>query len=264
MPRPKTIHGIDPYAPGGIEELLNFHRGHWGNMQMNANAGGESGGESGANEGSDEGSSTASSTASSTGEGEHGQQAQQATGKTDDKSGDWDGKVESLPPAVQKMIADLRKADGDERVAKKQLDAIAKALNPDAKGDDKPTAEQLTKQLADRDATAKQAQTELAIYKLAGKTGADADALLDSRAFLAKIAELDHTDTAKVTKAITDAITENPKLKIARAATTSRADTSGGSGEGALTKAQFDAMSIADRNKLYNTNLPLYRQLTGN
>lgn len=238
MPRPKTIHGIDPYAPGGIEELLNFHRGHWGNMQMNANAGGESDGESGANEGSGEGSSTASST----GEGEQGQQGQQATGKTDDKSGDWDGKVESLPAAAQKMIADLRKADGDERVAKKQLDAITKALNPNAKGDDKPTAEQLTKQLTERDTAAKQAQTELAVYKLAGKAGADADALLDSRAFLAKIAELDHTDTAKVTKAITDAITDNPKLKSVRVAGSSAADGAGGSGEQRTKKS----MSLAE------------------
>ncbi|MBM7767352.1 hypothetical protein [Glutamicibacter nicotianae] len=144
---------------------------------------------------------------------------------------EWDGKVESLPPAAQKMIADLRKADGDERVAAKTLAAIQKALNPDAKGDEKPTAEQLTKQLAERDTAAKQAQTELAVYRLAGKHGADADALLDSRAFLVKIAELDHTKTADVEKAIKEAVESNPKLKSVRVAGSSTADGAGGSGE---------------------------------
>lgn len=231
MPRhnPRTIHGIDPYAPGGVEALIEFNRTIFGDAQMNANAGGEGAGESG-------GESNGEQDGQQAGE-QSGTQDQQAAGKTDDKSGDWDGKVESLPAAAQKMIADLRKADGDERVAKKQLEAITKALNPNAKGDDKPTAEQLTKQLTERDTAAKQAQTELAVYKLAGKAGADADALLDSRAFLAKIAEIDHTDTVKVTKAITDAITDNPKLKSVRVAGSSTADGAGGSGEKAKKNA---------------------------
>jgi len=176
MPR-RTIHGIDPYAPGGVEALIEFNRGLWGDMQMNANDGGESGGESGGNEGSGEGQSTESSTEGS--------------------------------------------AEGQ----------LAKALNPDAKGNEKPTADQLTKQLAERDTAAKQAQTELTVYKLAGKHGADADALLDSRAFLAKIAELDHTKTADVEKAIKEAVESNPKLKSVRVAGSSTADGAGGSGE---------------------------------
>lgn len=36
----KTIHGIDPYAPGGIQALLEFHRGFWGDARM-AEEGGE-------------------------------------------------------------------------------------------------------------------------------------------------------------------------------------------------------------------------------
>ena len=131
---------------------------------------------------------------------------------------EWDGKVESLPPAAQKLIRDLRKEDGDERVAKKTLDAIQKALNPDAKADEKPDAAQLTKALADREADAKQAKTELAVYKLAGKNGADPDALLDSRGFLAKLADLDPTDAKAITKAITEAVTDNPKLKAVQVA----------------------------------------------
>lgn len=223
MPR-RTIHGIDPYSPGGVEALIEFNRGLWGDMQMNANAGGEAGaGESGEAGGEQAGEQS----------GEQGTGAEQkpAEKQGEQKPAEWDGKIESLPPAAQKMIADLRKADGDERVAAKTLAAIQKALNPDAKGDEKPTAEQLTKQLAERDTAAKQAQTELAVYRLAGKHGADADALLDSRAFLAKIAEIDHTKTADVEKAIKEAVESNPKLKSVRVAGSSTADGAGGSGE---------------------------------
>lgn len=223
MPRPKTIHGIDPYAPGGVEALIEFNRSLWGDMQMNANTGGDAG-ESGGETGGDQ-------TGEQSGEQTTGTEQKPAEKQGEQKAAEWDGKVESLPPAAQKMIADLRKTDGDERVAAKTLAAIQKALNPDAKGDEKPTAEQLTKQLAERDTAAKQAQTELAVYRLAGKHGADADALLDSRAFLAKIAEIDHTKTADVEKAIKEAVESNPKLKSVRVAGSSTADGAGGSGE---------------------------------
>lgn len=234
---PRTIHGIDPYAPGGVEALIEFNRAIFGDAQMNANAGGEGGDPSGTPAGTPSGEPAGTPAGNEPPAGNN-----PPAGLPGPKGDDWDGKVESLPAAAQKMIADLRKADGDERVAKKQLEAITKALNPNAKGDDKPTAEQLTKQLTERDTAAKQAQTELAVYKLAGKAGADADALLDSRAFLAKIAELDHTDTKAVTKAISDAITDNPKLKSVRVAGSSAADGAGGSGEQRTKKS----MSLAE------------------
>ena len=41
-------HGIDITAPGGIDQLLEFHRARFGDAQMNANSGGdESGGDGG-------------------------------------------------------------------------------------------------------------------------------------------------------------------------------------------------------------------------
>lgn len=156
-----------------------------------------------------------------------------ATESAEAKATEWDGKVESLPEGAQKIIRELRGKDGDERVAAKTLAAIQKALNPDAKGDEKPTAEALTKALSERDADAKQAKTELAVFKAATKQGADADALLDSRAFQAKIAELDPTDVKAINKAITEAVTENPKLKTVLAAGASGANFTGGSGESA-------------------------------
>ncbi|WP_457948299.1 hypothetical protein ACTAQI_20305 [Pseudarthrobacter sp. alpha12b] len=150
---------------------------------------------------------------------------------TEAKAADWDGKVESLPAGVQKIITDLRKEAGDERVASKTLAAIQSALNPDAKAGEKPDAAALTQALTEREADAKQAKTELAVFRLAGKQGADADALLDSRNFLAKIADLDPSDTKAITKAITDAVTDNPKLKATQAAAASGGDFTGGSGE---------------------------------
>lgn len=33
---PKTIHGIDPYAPGGLDELFAFHRATFGDAVMEA------------------------------------------------------------------------------------------------------------------------------------------------------------------------------------------------------------------------------------
>jgi len=229
MPR-KTIHGIDPYAPGGIEALLAHHRLTFGDAVMEAGAG-EGG------DGTQGGEQQAAGT-----DGQQGEQkpaeAQQA------KAAEWDGKVESLPAAAQKVIADLRKEAGDERVAAKTLAAIQAALNPDAKAGEKPTAEALTKALTERDADAKQAKTELAVFRLAAKQGADADALLDSRAFLAKIAELDPTDAKAITKAITEAVTDNPKLKTVQAAGASGANFTGGSGEGA-TKPTTIAGSVA-------------------
>lgn len=216
----KTIHGIDLTAPGGLEALFAFRRAQFGDATMMADGGdGGEGGDAGAGDG-----------------GEGGNAASDGEGKGGEKGGDtgaqeWDGKVESLPADAQRIIADLRKEAGDERVAAKTLAAIQKALNPDAKGGEKPDAAALTKALTEREADAKQAKTELAVYRLAGKNGADPDALLDSRGFLAKLADLDPSDTTKITKAIKDAVTENPKLKAVLAAGASGADLTGGSGE---------------------------------
>ena len=158
MPR-KTIHGIDPYAPGGIEALMAHHRLTFGDAVMEADP-------APAGDPTPAGDPAGDPAPAGT-------PAPQGDPKpADAKPAEWDGKVESLPEAAQKMIRELRGKDGDERVAAKTLAAIQKALNPDAKGDEKPTAEALTKALSERDTAAKQAQTELAVYKAAAKAGA--------------------------------------------------------------------------------------------
>jgi hypothetical protein len=219
----RTIHGIDLTAPGGLEALFAYRRAQFGDAMMMADGGDTAdAGTDGAGDAEQQpqGTETAATETKPA-------EAEQATAPA------WDGKVESLPDAAQKMIRDLRGKDADERVAAKTLAAIQKALNPDAKGDEKPTAEALTKALTERDTAAKQAQTELAVYRAANKQGADADALLDSRAFLAKIADLDPSDAKALTKAITEAVNENPKLKTVQVAGASGANFTGGSGESA-------------------------------
>lgn len=74
---------------------------------------------------------------------------------------------------------------------------------------------------------------ELAVYKGAGKAGIDPDAITDSRAFMASIAELDPTDAGfakAVTAAMKKAAEDNPKLKVATAPKRTTSDFNGGAG----------------------------------
>lgn len=183
---------------------------------------------------------------------------------------EWDGKIESLPADAQKMIRDLRKEDGDERVAKKTLDAIQQALNPDAGEGEKPTPEALAAQVTEHQQAATKAteraeaaEVKLAVVLASLEQDADHTALLDSNSFLATLKGLTPDDGEKITAAITAAVEKNPKLKAARAATVSRVDTSAGSGEGAVNQEKFAAMTGAERNHLFQTNPTLYRQLAG-
>ncbi|WP_394253641.1 hypothetical protein [Arthrobacter pityocampae] len=257
-----TIHGIDLTAPGGLDALFAYNRARFGAAVMEAGAGGD-GGAGGEGAGGDAGAGTGAGAAGT------GEQGQNGADSGEGKPAEWDGKVESLPAGVQKMIRDLRKEDGDERIAKKTLDAIQKALNPEG-GDEKPDAAKLAEQLAERQADldardneAKQAKAELAVFRLSHKLGADPDALLDSRGFLAKLAGTDLTDDAALNQLIADTVNENPKFRLARAAGQSSADFSGGSGENAITQDKFNAMTPAEKNALFKSDPTLYRRLAG-
>jgi hypothetical protein len=203
--------------------------------------------------------------------------AQRAAQQSAATTTDWDGKVESLPADVQKLIAGLRKEAGDARVnaktaaaeqAKSELaQTIGKALGIVKDGDAAPDPEQLAKTAADSAASERQARVELAVFRAASAAKADPTALLDSRAFLAKVADLDPTDTGfadAVKTAITEAVKDNPKLAATQAvAGASSVDHAGGTGEGAVTAEQFAAMKPAEKNALFLANPTLYRQLTG-
>lgn len=59
---------------------------------------------------------------------------------------------------------------------------------------------------------ARQAEIQLAVYQAADAANGDPQALLDSRTFLAKVAELDTTDSAALAVAIKEAVDANPRL----------------------------------------------------
>lgn len=167
----------------------------------------------------------------------------------------WDGKVDSLPTDVAKVIREAREEAGKARTVAKQnaaeearqelLATISKAVGLDG-GDKPPTPEELTQQLmrshsertvAQEDAAA--ARIELHVYRTAHRLGANADALLDSRAFCDEVDNLDPSDpkafNTAVEKAINEALGRDPRLR-AQGAGQSGGDLSGGTGEGAATR----------------------------
>lgn len=197
------------------------------------------------------------------GDGDGGDGAGKGGAGDGDKGADKDGdkgkageKVEDLPDWAQKLIKDARADAGRARTTAKETAAqeardklvqdLGKTLGlVKDKDGDKLTPDQLAKQVGEAQATAKQLAVELAVYRGASKKGveADPDALLDSRGFLAKLADLDPSAkdfSEKVTTAMKDAVKENPKLKASQAgAGSSSADHgSGGSGEGGQRKSK--------------------------
>lgn len=148
--------------------------------------------------------------------------------------------VASLPEWAQKALRDARaeaagsrataKANAADQATQDVLGKVLGALGIDADGKKKVTVDEVTAQLADAKTDGLQARTHLAVYRSAGKHGADADALLDSNSFLASIKGLDPSDAEKIDAAITAAVTSNPKLK-AQAAGKSGGEFSGGTGE---------------------------------
>lgn len=138
------------------------------------------------------------------------------------KANPWDD-----PAAARAEIERLRKENGANRTNAKAQAAeearsalaqeIGKALGL-IKDDEPADPVKLTEQLTAAGADARQAKIELAVYRAAQATDADPNALLDSRVFLAKLADVDPSDTAAVTAAITEAVTANPRLGKVEAA----------------------------------------------
>lgn len=128
------------------------------------------------------------------------------------------------PEQMRQIITNLRAENARDRTTARDnaaqqardevVQSIGQALGL-VDGDNTPDAEQLTSQLTEQTNTAKQAQLELAVYKAAADPdlGADAAALLDSRSFLEKVAELDPTKTDDITSAIKEAVKDNPRLQ---------------------------------------------------
>lgn len=134
--------------------------------------------------------------------------------------------VEDLPDWAQKIIKDARDDAAKARVNAKQSAAdearkqlaqdIAKTLgivNDDTPPEEQLTPEQLRDLLAGERSTAKMARVELAVYRTAqGGANFNAAALLDSRAFLDSIKDIDPSDNEALATKIAEAVQAQPWL----------------------------------------------------
>lgn len=107
-------------------------------------------------------------------------------------------------------LADFKKRDEEFKTGLAKLLGLAP--------DEAPDPEKLTQQLNASQSETKQARVELAVYRVAGKHGADPDAVLDSRSFQNAVAQLDPTAgdfAAQVDAALAAAVETNPRLRAA-------------------------------------------------
>ena len=155
-----------------------------------------------------------------------------------DEDGDEPQSVDKLPKWAQRHIEKLRDADvkGRQKVAdlnQRQKD-ILKAAGIDTDEQDPEKVRALLEQ--ERDAARKDARdtkVELAVFRLASPAGADPNALLDSRSFMAKLDKVDENDSDEVKTLITDWVKDNPKFKTTAAGRpgNTASDHAGGTGE---------------------------------
>lgn len=132
--------------------------------------------------------------------------APQPTGQEPNQPQGQPQDVSSLPEWAQKLITDTRAEAAKHRTngqtaaqqaqaAQQQRDAVLKALGLTADGKDAPPdPEALTAQLEQQQAVAWTNAVELTVFRTAAAAGANADALLDSRAFIDSLDELADVD----------------------------------------------------------------------
>lgn len=193
----KTIHGIDPYAPGGIEALLAHHRATFGDAVMQDGGTPPAGGETPPAE--------PPATPPAT------PPAPPAPPATPPAA----PPTPPAPPAAPKTfdedyVKTLREEAASHRVRATQAEKATEAAVAEA-----------TRPL----------QVQLAVTLAAITAGANAADLLDSSKFSAAIKDIDPTDSAAVSAAITSFVTENPRFKAVQAAGASGGDFTGGTGE---------------------------------
>ena len=212
-------HETLPTAPGAI---IGYRR-NGRPIYLLAGGSGEGGDGSGAS-GGDNGDG---GTGTDPGTGQNGDGGQAPHGDGQDPTGQdgGEGDVSSLPAWAQKAIREARAEAGKARTNAKQAAAdqarqdlaqqIGKALGLVKDGDAAPDPAKLAEQLAGAQAEGQQARTELAVYKAAGKHGADPDKLLDSRKFADQIKDVDPSDTKKISELIKKAVEDNPNYRAA-------------------------------------------------
>jgi len=148
------------------------------------------------------------------------------------------------PAVLKSLIVDLRRENAASRTNAKTQAAeearnalaqdIGKALGLVQDENATPKPEELTAQVQAAQAAARESAVQLAVYRTASTHQGDPNALLDSRAFLAKVTDLDPAAAdfqAQVDAAVKAAVADNPKLKAAPVATASSVDHAGGTGD---------------------------------
>ncbi|WGM21856.1 hypothetical protein QEH68_06695 [Paenarthrobacter sp. OM7] len=115
-----TIHGIDPYAPGGLDKLFAHHFKTFGNAVMEAGAGGDGGsGDGGSGDGAGAGTGAGDGAGTGAGDGQGGDEQLGEGGKKALKAErDARTKAESDLSTAQKRIKELEdatKSDDDKR-----------------------------------------------------------------------------------------------------------------------------------------------------
>lgn len=255
-------HGIDITKPGGLDELLSFHRANWGDMQMNANADNPpadppadppAGGD---NPPADPPADPPAAPAGG--------------GQTNPWGEDFD--AEKAWNLVQNLRNDIQteKTKRENAVAEAVTKAtedvknsftqdIAKALGlvddtPDpAKLLETVTAERDTL-TGERDTwknTALENQIKLGVFSAATANSADPTKLLDSMSFMEKVKKFDPTAddfAAQVADVVKGAVDADKSLRVQAAAPRGGGDFKGGnrSGEHQLTREELKGMSPAE------------------
>ena len=203
--------------------------------------------------------------------------AQQQNGTGEQGDGEQ-GNVDDLPEWARKALtrannqaaqyrAEKNTAAEEARATAQQeadarIQAVLQALGIDTGDGDDPEkvaeADRSARAAAEEEARA--SKLELAVFRAAAPDS-PAAALLDSRTFLASIADADPEDSDTIKAAIDKAIEDNPRLATVQAATRSSADFTGGSGDGAITPEKFQGMDMQERNALYLSDPDTYRRL---
>jgi hypothetical protein len=135
---------------------------------------------------------------------------------------DWKAQAESLKAETERLKAEADRWKQQSRTQEQRSKANhAELRNRDAvlrqiaekvgiEFDDKPDPEELTRKLDQAQQTARQRTVELSVFQTAAESGANASALLDSREFMARTAQLD-PDAADFPSQVADLVREAAK-----------------------------------------------------
>lgn len=242
-----------PYPTGPFDPYLYADGGDGGDSGSDSGGSDDSSGDddAGGDDGGTDGDADSSDDADSDEDGKPA--GKPGSGSDDDPAATIARLQKQLKQAnadAAKARTNAKKAAADE--ARTQIvQELGKALGliKDDK-DAPPDPAALKAQIEQATAAHRETALELAIYRHAGKLGADPDALADSRTFLSSVKGLDPSDEGfakKVQAAIKNAVENNPKLKAASTAPARSSGDFSGSSEKPTKATGIEAMREAYR-----------------